>query len=89
MEKRFIFVVTGRQRVNGVPRGVIETVVVCSEGDQGVRRFLMDVRPTFEVTTVTSLKVLEERAMKIRNTLLRKDSDWGVLIDPILTEKER
>lgn len=88
METRYVFVVTGRQLVNGVPRGAIETVVVCSEGVEGVRRYLAKQRPEFGVTTVTGLSALQARVKKIRETLLREDVEWGVLVDPVLMEKE-
>ncbi|CAG0991418.1 hypothetical protein RHDC4_02532 [Rhodocyclaceae bacterium] len=87
MQKKDIFVVTGRELVDGVPRGAIKTIVVCSDGaagDKGVRRLLAEVAPGFGVTTITGLMALEERAAMIKKTLAGANPDWSVIIDPDL-----
>ncbi len=86
MDKRHVFLVTGRRLENGVPRGAIKTIVVCANGDEGVRRLIAERVPQFWITTITGLSAIEERAKKIRNTLSRTDTDWDVLVDPVFSE---
>lgn len=82
MQKRHVFVVTGRELINGVPRGPICTVVVCSDKDNGVRTLLAEKRPAFGITTITGLAALEGRVKKIKDTLSQSDTEWDVLVDP-------
>lgn len=89
MHKQNVFVVTGRQIIDGIPRGAIETVVVCADGDKGVRRLLSQQRPALGITTITGFVTLENRLKKIKNTLAGDDIEWGVLVDPRLEVEAR
>jgi hypothetical protein len=84
MRKQDVFVVTGRNLLNGVPRGSIVTMVVCAAGEQRVIKVLKENMPGFGVTTTTSLAALEDRAKDIRDVVAGKKADWSVLVDPLL-----
>lgn len=88
MHKQNVFVVTGRHLVDGVPRGAIETVVVCAEGEKGVRKFLGHRLPELGITTITGLMALENRVKKIKAALTGEEREWPVLVDPALEEQE-
>ena len=84
MKKSNVFVVTGRLLVDGVPRGAIQTMVVCAPDEKGVRKLVGQKRPMFGITTVTGLVPLEARAKKVLNVLAHADTEWEVLVDPAL-----
>ena len=86
MQKQHVFVVTGRQIVEGIPRGAIKTLVVCAVGEVGVRRVIAEQVPGLAITTITGLVALEARVRKIRGALSGVEPDWGVVVDPGLLD---
>lgn len=87
MQKRFVFLVTGRELAGGVPSGAIVTAVVCAESEARVKRLVEQNWPSFQLTTVTGLAALEARAQKIKDTLGGKVPEWSVLVDPELVPR--
>lgn len=84
MQKKFVFLVTGRELQDGVPAGGIITMIVCAASDKRVREVMGKAWPNFHVTTITGLSALEERAQRIKDALGGKVPEWSVLVDPAL-----
>lgn len=83
MEKKNVFMVSGRKTSEGAV-GYVENRVVCAADSEAVLKLLEQVDPAFDVVTVTSLALFEDTIKKIKAVLSGQDADWPVYIDPEL-----
>ena len=86
MLKKNVFLVSGRTKDagSGELRGVVLNRVVCSEGEEGVRKFLAKELPLFSIIAIVGLEALESQVRRIKGALAGDETSWPVAVDPAL-----
>lgn len=86
MLKKDVFLVSGRMKdaATGELRGVVLNRVVCSEGEDGVRKLVAKDSPLFTIIAIVGLEALESQVRRIKAALARDETSWPVLVDPAL-----